>query len=140
MSYFPEDGAVPAIFWAYNTIKQTGVNVGGTFVVQVANNVDLSGGSVYPDHISFLYGELQTNGSSGQYDKFKAGFAYNLQAGGQGDQKSTNMVDYYDCDDGNYSKSDALINPFKYLANQGIPATTTSEINQTRIFGVRLNA
>ena len=140
MSYFPEGGAGSAIFWAYNTVKQTGVNVGDVFNVQAGNNINLVNLSIYPDHVSFLYGELKTDGVSGQYDKFKAGFTYNMQAGGQGYQVATNKDDPYDCDDGNYSKSTTIRNPLKYLAKQSRPITTTIEINQTRIFGVRLDS
>ena len=141
MSYFPTGGNRSAIFWAYNSTAQTGVTLGQYFEVDITHEItgNASGGVVL-DTRALVYGELQTSGTIGQVDRIKTAFTNNSQASGEGWQLQTNKADSYDCDDGAYAKSTSTTAQFlQYKGAQGTP-TFSSGVDQTRIFGLRVQS
>jgi len=142
MSYFPTSGSRSAIFWAYNSTAQTGVQIGDYFEVDTPHEITghVSGGVIL-DATSLVYGEMQTSGTVGQLDKVQTKFQLNTQAEGRGFQVATNKADAYDCDDGTYAKSGTGNQFLRYNATQTSPAPTLgSGVDQTRIFGFRVES
>lgn len=140
MSYSPISGSRSALFWAYNSTAQNNVTIGQYFEVDVTHEITGNAlGGVQLDAISFVYGELQTNGTSGYMDRIKTAFTNNSQASGEGFQLQTNRDDSYDCDDGTYTKSPAT--GAQYLRYKDAQVTSiqfSAAVDQTRIFGFRV--
>ena len=145
MSYFPNAGPNASIFWAYNSSSQQNVQIGDYFEVDVVNEVEadtVSQGGVRCDVASLVYGEMQTSGQSGYLDKAQTRFfgGATAKASGEGFQVATNKADSYDIDDGNYQvTSNSSLNLYLQLRSKGTNAIGSSGVDQTRIFGIRLN-
>lgn len=142
MSYIPNYGANSSIFWAYNSSAQTSVGQGDYFEVDTLNHVDADTGAqggVNTDVESYIYGELQTSGQTGFRDKAQTRFTNIVKASGEGGQTATNKIDSYDCDDGTYGIVTASINHRLQCRGLGGGAIGSSDVDQTRFFGLRLN-
>ncbi len=140
MSYNPIQGSRSALFWAYNSTAQTGVQIGDYFETDTPHEItgNVSGGVIL-DATSLVYGEMQTSGTVGELDKVQTQFTLNSQAIGKGFQVATNKADAYDCDDGTYAKSGTGSQFLKYQATQISPAPTLgSGDDPTRTLGFRV--
>ena len=140
MSYIPNYGANSSIFWAYNSTAQTSVGQGSYFEVDTLSHVSSAAqGGVVTDVESYIYGEVQTSGQTGFRDKAQTRFTNIVKASGEGGQTATNKIDSYDCDDGTYGIATASTSHYLECRGVGSGATGSSDVDQTRFFGLRLN-
>ena len=140
MSYIPNYGANSSIFWAYNSTAQTSVGQGSYFEVDTLSHVNsAASGGVVTDVESYIYGELQTSGQTGFRDKAQTRFTNVIKASGEGGQTATNKADSYDCDDGTHGIVTASQSHYLQCRAVGASATGSSDVDQTRFFGLRLN-
>lgn len=123
------------LFRAHNTTKQTGVSNGQRFAL--ANFYGCSGDtySVFFEK-AFVYGETRSNGTSGETPNTDAAWLGGtiLTNLSEGYQMTTNANYSVNMDDGIYGVSEDQVSMVIKSA-----ASSSSDIDETRIFGMRLS-
>lgn len=142
MSYTPTILNNSAIFSAYNSTKQTATSSANVILIvdtyQGVSADSLSLGGVSLLYQTLLYGELRTNGVSGNTDTYATKLTTDTQAGGRGYQLSTNISATVSLDDGNYivaNSGNAYLKTHAFASG----SRADSEISETRLFGLLLN-